>query len=141
LHGALLTAANHFDKIDEIGLKLALVEKRWLATFTMICKLCLVQGVQKSCDARVRGQLLDCMPPTQILILRNVKIQAQQNYLPKPLPRAKVLRHKSSPQVRTKKRKSCPSLVPRYVTIARHLNVIKIILHGIFDEKKSEIRF
>jgi len=27
--------------------------------------------------------------------LRNVKIQAQQNYLPKPLPRAKALRHKS----------------------------------------------
>jgi len=30
-----------------------------------------------------------------MLILRNVKIQAQQNYLPKPLPHAEALRHKS----------------------------------------------
>jgi len=42
---------------------------------------------------------------------------------------------KASPQVRRKKRKNCPSLVPRYATIARHLNVVKIILHGTFDEK------
>jgi len=28
-------------------------------------------------------------------MLRNVKIQARQNYLPKPLPHAKTLRHKS----------------------------------------------
>jgi len=52
-------------------------------------------GVQKSCDARAPGQLLDCMPLYQMLILRNVKIQAQQNYPPKPLPQAKALRHKS----------------------------------------------
>jgi len=44
LHGALLMSWNHLDKIGEIGLKLALVEKRWLATFIMICKLCLIQG-------------------------------------------------------------------------------------------------
>jgi len=37
--------------------------------------------------------------------------------------------------------KSCPSLVPRYATITRHLNVVKIILHGTFDERKIEIRF
>jgi len=30
-----------------------------------------------------------------MLILRNVKIQAQQNYLSQPLPHAKALRHKS----------------------------------------------
>jgi len=30
-----------------------------------------------------------------MLILRNVKIQAQQDYLPQPLPHAKALRHKS----------------------------------------------
>jgi len=44
---------------------------------------------------------------------------------------------KASPQVRIKKRKNCPSLVPRHATIARHLNVVKIILHGTFDEKKG----
>jgi len=32
------------DKIGETGLKPALVENRWLATFIMICKLGLVQG-------------------------------------------------------------------------------------------------
>jgi len=30
-----------------------------------------------------------------MLILSKVKIQAQQNYLPQPLPHAKALRHKS----------------------------------------------
>jgi len=35
---------NHLDKVGEIGLKPALVEKRWLATFIMIYKLGLVQG-------------------------------------------------------------------------------------------------
>jgi len=30
-----------------------------------------------------------------MLILRNVKLQVQQNYLPQPLPHAKALRHKS----------------------------------------------
>jgi len=50
-----------------------------------------------------------------------------------------MLKHyatKASPQVRLKKRKNYPILVPRYATIARHLNVVKIILHGTFDEKK-----
>jgi len=44
LHRALLRSGNHFDKTGEIGLKPALVEKRWLATFIMICKPGLVQG-------------------------------------------------------------------------------------------------
>jgi len=43
---------------------------------------------------------------------------------------------KASPQARVKKRKNCPNLVPRYATTARHLNVVKKILHGTFDEKK-----
>jgi len=75
--------------------------------------------------------------PLSILILRNVKIQAQQNYLPKPLPHAKALRHKSfTPSENKEAKKVVPSLVPRYATIASHLNVVKIILHGTFDEKK-----
>jgi len=41
LHGALVRSGNHLDKIS---LKPALVDKRWLATFIMICKLGLVQG-------------------------------------------------------------------------------------------------
>jgi len=44
LHGALLMSGNHLDKIGEVGLKPALVEKRWLSTFIMIFKLGLVQG-------------------------------------------------------------------------------------------------
>jgi len=36
-------SGNHLDKIGEIDLKPALVEKCWLATFIMICKLGLVQ--------------------------------------------------------------------------------------------------
>jgi len=44
LHGALLLSGNHADEIGEIGLKPTLAEKRWLATFIMICKLGLVQG-------------------------------------------------------------------------------------------------
>jgi len=42
LHGALLRSGNHLDKIGEIGLKPALVEKRWLATYIMICQVGLV---------------------------------------------------------------------------------------------------
>jgi len=42
--GPSLISGNHLDKIGEIGLKPALVEKRWLATFIMICRLGLVQG-------------------------------------------------------------------------------------------------
>jgi len=37
-------SGNHLDKISEIGIIPALVEKRWLATVIMICKLGLVQG-------------------------------------------------------------------------------------------------
>jgi len=74
-----LRSANRFDKIGEIGPKPALVEKRWLVTFIMICKLGLAQGRAEVLWCRVSGQLLDCMPSTQILILRNAKIQAQQN--------------------------------------------------------------
>ena len=44
LHGALLRSGNLLDKIGETGLKPALLEKRWLATLIMICKLGLVQG-------------------------------------------------------------------------------------------------
>jgi len=93
--------------------------------------------VQRSCDARATGQLLECIPrPYQILMLRNVKIQAQQNYLPKPLPRAKALRHKSFTLSENKEAKNnCPSHVPRYATIARHLNVVKLTLHGTFEKK------
>jgi len=40
LHGTLLRSGKH---LDETGLKPALVEKRWLATCIMICKLGLVQ--------------------------------------------------------------------------------------------------
>ena len=42
LHGALLMSGNHLDEIGEIGLKPALVEKRWLATYIMICQVGLV---------------------------------------------------------------------------------------------------
>jgi len=47
-------SGNHLDKIGEIGLKPALVDKRWLATFIMICKLGLVQG---------RAEVLWCRGP------------------------------------------------------------------------------
>jgi len=43
LHGALLRSGNHLDKIDEIGVKPALVEKRWLATLIITCEFGLVQ--------------------------------------------------------------------------------------------------
>jgi len=72
--------------------------------------------------------------PYEMPILRNVKIQAQQNYLPKPLPHAKALRHTSFTSSESKEAKKLSE--SRYATIARHLNVVKIILHGTFDEKK-----
>jgi len=37
-------SGNHLDKIGEIGLKPAIVEKRWLATFIMISILGQDQG-------------------------------------------------------------------------------------------------
>jgi len=89
-------------------------------------------GVQRSCLwCPSPGVTAWLYAPYQFLMLRNVKIQAQQNYLPKPLPHAQA-----SPQVRIKKRKSCPGLVPSHATIARHLNVVKIIFYCTFDKKK-----
>jgi len=45
--------------------------------------------------------------------LKNVKIQAQQNSLPKPLPHAKALRHKSfTPSENKEAKKVAPSLHP-----------------------------
>jgi len=88
-------SGNHLDKIGEIGLNPALVEKRWLATFIMICKLGLVQGRAEVLWCRGPGATAWLYAPYLMLILRNVKIQAQQNYLPQPLPHAKALRHKS----------------------------------------------
>ena len=88
-------SGNHLDKIGEIGLKPAIVEKRWLATFIMISKLGLVQGRAEFLWCPGPGATAWLYTPYQILILRNVKKQAQQNYLPKPLPRTKALRHKS----------------------------------------------
>jgi len=52
------------------------------------------------------------------------------------LPHAKALRHNSFTSSESKEAKNCPSPVPRYATIARHLNVVKMILHRTFDEKK-----
>jgi len=46
--------------------------------------------------------------PYQILILSNVKIQAQQNYLPQPLSHAKALRHKSFTSSESKVAKKLP---------------------------------
>jgi len=89
LHRALLMSGNHLDKTGETGLQPALVEKRWLATFIMICKLGLVHG--RAEVLWCPGQLHDCMPPN----IEECKIQAQQNYLLQPLPHAKSLRHKS----------------------------------------------
>jgi len=43
---------------------------------------------------------------------------------------------KASPQARVKKRKNCPSLVPRCATIARQLNVVKIVFHMALLTKK-----
>ena len=92
LHGALVRSGNHLDKIS---LKPALVDKRWLATFIMICKLGLVQGRAEVLWCLGPGATAWLYAPYQMLIMRNVKIQAQQNYLPQPLPHAKALRHKS----------------------------------------------
>ena len=98
-------SGNHLDKIGEIGLKPAIVEKRWLATFIMISILGQDQG---------RAEVLWCpgpkatawlYAPYQMLILRNVKIQAQQNYLPNPCHNAKALRHKSFTSCRSKEAK------------------------------------
>jgi len=69
--------------------------------------------------------------------LRNVKVQAQQNYLPKPLPPAKALRRKSFTSSENKEAKKLSESRTTLRTIARPLKVVKIILHSTFDEKKS----
>ena len=104
LHEAVLMSGNHSDKIGEIGLKLALVEKRWLAIFMMICKLGLVQGRAKVMMPMPRGNCLIVCPLPNADI-EEWKIQAQQKYLPQPLPHAKALRHKSSTSSENKEAK------------------------------------
>jgi len=96
-NGALLRSGKHLDKIGEIGLKLAFVKKRWLAPFTMICKLDLVQWPAEFLWCPGTEATAWLYAPCKMLILRNVKIQVslQQNYLPQPFPHAKALRHKS----------------------------------------------
>ena len=51
------------------------------------------RGVQRSGDARDKTWLY--APPTNIQYWGLREIQAQQTYIPKPLPRAKGLRHKA----------------------------------------------
>jgi len=76
-----------------------------------------------------------------MLILRNVKIQAQQNYLPQSLPHAKALRNKSFTSSESKEAKklseSRTTLRNNSKTIERCENSFS---YGTFDEK-SEIRF
>jgi len=67
--------------------------------------------------------------------LLNANIEECKNTSTAKLPAPTLANAKASPKVRIKKRKNCPSLVPRYATITKHLNVVKIILHGTFDEK------
>jgi len=129
-------SGNHLDKIGEICQKTALVEKRWLAAFIMICKFGLVQGRAEVLLCPGPGATARLYAPYQMLILRNVKCKHSKTTCPNPCHMQKHYATKASPQVRVKKRKKCPSLVPRYATIERHLNVVKRILHGTFDEKK-----
>ena len=63
------------------------------------------RGMQRSGDARADGTNTWFHAHLSMLVLRCVKIQAQWNYLPWPLPRAKGLRHKTSPLARIRKRK------------------------------------
>jgi len=46
LHEALCRCGTNFDKIDQIGLKLALREKCWLAAFIVASRLGLAVGIQ-----------------------------------------------------------------------------------------------
>jgi len=70
------------------------------------------------------------------------EIQAQQNYLPRPLPLAQELRKKNfTPRENYEKR-----TLPRYAAIARHSNVIKHtckdrVLYCTFGEKKKWCTF
>ena len=89
----------------------------------MICKLGVVQRRAELLWRPCPGVIAWLQTPYQIPILKNVKIQEQQKYLPRPLLRAKVLRHKSfTSSENTNSAKSCPSLLPRYLTIVRHLD-------------------
>jgi len=69
------------------------------------------------------------------------KYKHSKTTCPIPYHMQKHYATKASPQVRIKKRKNCPILVPRYATIARHLNVVKIICALHFWREKSEMRF
>jgi len=65
-----------------------------------------------------------------MLILRNVKIQAQQNYLPD------ALHHKSFTSRENKEAKKLSKSRATLRNSGKNLNVVKIILHGTFDNKK-----
>jgi len=141
LHGALVRSRNHLDKIGEIGLKPVFVEKRWLATFIMICKLGLVQG---------RAEVLWCpghratawlYAPYRMLILRNVKIQAQQNYLPELLPHAKALRHKSFTSSKIKEAKKLSDSRTTLRNNSKTLECCENNFAWHFWREKSEIYF
>jgi len=76
-----------------------------------------------------------------MLILRNVKIQAQQNYLPKPLPHAEALRHKS---FTSSENKEVKKLSESRTTLRNNSKTLErceknFVWH--FWREKSEIRF
>jgi len=50
LREALYRRGTHFDKIGQIGLKLALGEKCWLAAFIVTCTLGLAVGLFQGCS-------------------------------------------------------------------------------------------
>ena len=73
--------------------------------------------------------------------LPNANIEECKNISAAKLPAqslatCKALHHKSFTSSESKEAKKLSSLVPRYATIERHLNVVKMILLGTFDEKK-----
>ena len=67
------------------------------------------------------GQILVCMRPYQILVLRNVRNTATAILPSQTFATCKRI----PPQVRKRKEKNCPCLVSRYATTARALNVVK----------------
>jgi len=70
------------------------------------------------------GLILDCMPPYQVLVLRNVRNTGTAKLPAQNFPCAKRigLRHQN---FITRREKSCTSLLPRYATIARDFNAVK----------------
>ena len=64
-----------------------------------------------------------------------MQVGLQKNYLPQPLRHAKALRHKSFTSSENNEAKKLSESRTTFATIARHLNVVKIILYGTFDEK------